>query len=408
MNISRRNLLTGATAGTLASLGPGLKVAFGAGPRDVLVVIFQRGACDWLQMLAPAGDANYIAARPSIRVQTAGNTPGIGLGSMGSTDFYLHSAAPELKALYDARSLAFVHATGLQTVDRSHFTVQDMMERGFADGETAIHSGWLARHMASLGGNLPVLSTIAASASTPTALLTNAATVAIANVQTFAVQGGTNNANLLRAMNQNGTGTQSTYKDLANETLNAVASVQSGLAGLDNSSAATAGYTNGALSQPLRSVAQLIKMNVGLTVATIDYGGWDMHNALPGEFNTRTLEFSRAINAFWNDITAYRSSVTVVTMTEFGRRLQENTSQGTDHGSASGMLVLGGNVNGGRIYGTWPGLAPNQLHTGDLAVTTDYRQVLAEILTKRHGETNLSTVFPTTNYAPLGIVNADS
>ena len=408
MKLTRRDLLSSAIAGTLTSVGPGLKVAFADSPRDVLVVIFQRGACDWLQMLAPAGDPNYIAARPSIRVQTTGANAGLGLGSMGSTDIYLSNAAPELKALYDAQSLAFVHATGLQTVDRSHFTVQDMMERGFQDGETAIHSGWLARHMASLGGNLPVLSTIAASSSTPTALLTDAATVAIANVATFAVQGGTANANLLRAMNQSGGATQSAYKHLANETLDAVTSVQAGLAGLDNSSAATAGYTNGALSQPLRSVAQLIKMNVGLTVATIDYGGWDMHNALVGEFNTRTLEFSRAINAFWNDITAYRSNVTVVTMTEFGRRLQENASQGTDHGSASGMLVLGGNVNGGRIYGTWPGLAANQLHSGDMAVTTDFRQVLAEILAKRHGETNMSTVFPTLNHAPLGIVNPNS
>ena len=240
----------------------------------------------------------------------------------------------------------------------------------------------------------------------PTALLTDTATVAIANVSTFSVQGGTTNANLLRAMNQSIGATPSAYKQLANETLSAVTSVQASLAGLDNSGAAAAGYTNGALSQPLRSVAQLIKMNVGLTVATIDYGSWDMHNSLVSEFNTRTVEFSRAINAFWTDIAAYRSNVTVVTMTEFGRRLQENTSQGTDHGSASGMLVLGGNVNGGRIYGTWPGLAPSQLYAGDLAVTTDYRQVLAEILTKRHGETDLSKVFPTVKYAPLGIVNA--
>ena len=406
MKLSRRNLLSGATAGTLASLGPGLNVAFGADTRDVMVVIFQRGACDWLQMLSPAGDSNYIAARPSIRVQTSGATAGIGIGSMGSTDFYLSNAAPELKALYDAGSLAFVHATGLQTTDRSHFTVQDMMERGFTDGEIAPHSGWLARHMASLGGKLPTLSTVAASSSTPTALLTDTATVAIANVSTFSVQGGTTNANLLRAMNQSIGATPSAYKQLANETLSAVTSVQASLAGLDNSGAAAAGYTNGALSQPLRSVAQLIKMNVGLTVATIDYGSWDMHNSLVSEFNTRTVEFSRAINAFWTDIAAYRSNVTVVTMTEFGRRLQENTSQGTDHGSASGMLVLGGNVNGGRIYGTWPGLAPSQLYAGDLAVTTDYRQVLAEILTKRHGETDLSKVFPTVKYAPLGIVNA--
>ena len=111
-----------------------------------------------------------------------------------------------------------------------------------------------------------------------------------------------------------------------------------------------------------------------------------------------------SINAFWTDMADYRDRITLVTMTEFGRRLQQNTNNGTDHGSASGMLVLSGNVNGGKIYGDWPGLAPTELNNGDLAVTTDYRQVLSEILVKRHGETNLDAVFPTVQYAPLGIM----
>ncbi len=147
-------------------------------------------------------------------------------------------------------------------------------------------------------------------------------------------------------------------------------------------------------------------MNIGVDVATVDYGGWDMHNALTGEFNTRTTEFSRAIAAFWKDMAAYRDRITLVTMTEFGRRMQENASQGTDHGSAAGMLLLGGHVNGGKLYGTWPGLAASELTTGALTVTTDYRQVLAEILVKRHGETALKEVFPTITYSPLGVLSA--
>jgi uncharacterized protein (DUF1501 family) len=146
-------------------------------------------------------------------------------------------------------------------------------------------------------------------------------------------------------------------------------------------------------------------MNVGVDVVTVDYGGWDHHNNLVNEFGARTVEFARALSAFWTDMANYRDRITLVTMTEFGRRFQENANQGTDHGSASGMLILGGNVNGGKIYGSWPTLAPAALDAGDLAVTTDYRQVLAEILVKRHAETKIGTVFPTLKYAPLGIVS---
>ena len=387
--LQRELLAGGAATGALATVAPGLKVAFAdTGATDVLIVLFQRGAADWLQMLAPAGDPNYIAARPTIRVPTTGNNPGIGLASLNGTDFYLSASAPELKALYDQGSLAFVHATGLTTVDRSHFTVQDMMERGFADADPRQNSGWLARHMASLGGKQPVLSTVASASSVPTSLLSDSGALAIANVSNFNVTGGDANAALLRQMNP---GT-SAYNKLAIETLNAITNVQSALKTVDNSTAATAGYTGGALSSSLRSVAQLIKMNAGLTVATVDFGSWDMHNSLVSEFATRTTEFSRAINAFWNDIAAYRNNVTLVTMTEFGRRLTENSSQGTDHGTASGMLVLGGNVNGGKLYGSWPGLAAKQLYAGDLLVTTDYRQVVSEILVTRHSEANLSRV----------------
>ena len=131
-----------------------------------------------------------------------------------------------------------------------------------------------------------------------------------------------------------------------------------------------------------------------------------MHNNLVPEFNQRTQEFSQAINAFWNDMAAYRDRITLVTMTEFGQGLYENTSRGTDHGAGSAMMVLGDNVNGGKIYGSWPGLVPNQLTDDSLTVTTDYRQVVSEILVKRHGATDTAAVFPTVNYAPLGVMKS--
>jgi len=403
MNLSRRRLLSGLSAGTGLALAPGLNVSFaaeGSVPRDILIVLFQRGACDWLQMLAPAGDPHYIAARTSIRVQTTGNTPGIGLATLDGVDLYLNASAPELKTLYDSGDLAFVHATGLYTDDRSHFTCQDNMEKGTADADAAQNNGWLARHTASVGATSD-LAIVSQGATNPTALLGEKAAVAIADPQQFNVSGGSANAAIIRLLNG---GAQSAYTSAALKTLSTVAEVQQNLVGFKDPSGA-AGYTNGALSTSLRAVGRLIRMNVGLDVVTVDYGGWDHHNNLVNEFGTRTVEFSRAIAAFWKDMEPFRDRITLVTMTEFGRRFQENANQGTDHGSASGMLVLGGNVKGGRVFGAWPGLAPAQLNSGDFAITTDYRQVLAEILVKRHTEKNLAAVFPNVAYQPLGILN---
>ena len=400
MNLTRRNLIEGAVAASVFStVGPGLRVAFGAdaASRDTLIVLFQRGAADWLQMLSPAGDPNYLKARPNIKAPA---TAAMGVGTMNGTDIFLSASAPELKALYDAGSLAFVHAAGMSTNSRSHFDCQDMMEKAAVDTEPKQSTGWLTRHMNSIGTGLPILSTLSSSSSVPVSLLGDNQAIAVGNSTSFNVSGGDANAKLIRSLNSG----NSSYEGKARETLDAVASIQLGLKTINTASSNAAGYTAGALSTALRSLAQMIKMNAGVTTATVDFGGWDMHNGLVNEFATRTVEFSRAINAFWKDMVDYQGKITLVTMTEFGRRLTENASLGTDHGSASGMLVLGGNVNGGKLYGTWPGLAPTQLTSGDLTVTTDYRQVLAEILATRHAEQNLASVFPTLKYAPLGIM----
>ncbi len=398
MNVTRREFFAGSAAAALTLYG-GARPAHAAG-RDTLVVIFQRGACDWLQMLAPAGDANYQKARPNIRVAP---TASLGVGTLDGVDFYVNQSAPELKALYDSGKLAFVHATGLYTVDRSHFTCQDNMERGTADADQKVTTGWLARHMNSIStqGNMAPLSALSSSSAIPTSFSGYPQTIAVGNASSFTVGGGDANALLLRNL---ATG-QTKYEAAARETLDAVSSLQVGLRSANTSTAANAGYTGGAMSNALRSLAQVIKMNVGLTSATVDFGSWDMHNALVNEFNVRGQEFSRSLAAFWRDIADFQNSVTVVTMTEFGRRFQENANQGTDHGAGSGMLVLGGNVNGGKIYGKWPGLAANNLQNGDFIVTTDYRQVLAEIMVQRHGEATLSNVFPSLKYAPLGIIS---
>jgi uncharacterized protein (DUF1501 family) len=165
-------------------------------------------------------------------------------------------------------------------------------------------------------------------------------------------------------------------------------------------------YEETEAGRALQTVARLIKMEIGLSVACVDIGGWDHHEQMPGRFATLIGQFARALATFWNDTAHYHNRLTVVVMTEFGRRLRSNKSNGTDHGHGGVMMALGGNIRGGAIYGLWPGLSSAQLDNGvDLAVTTDYRAVLAEILTKRRGAgSRIPSIFPgLTPKPPLGL-----
>jgi len=405
MTLSRRDVLRTASSGAaLAAVAPGLKVAFAqsAPTRDILIVLYLRGAADGLQMIAPAGDPNYIANRPTIRVRTDGTTPGLGIGTLQGVDFFLHPATSELKSLYDAKKLAIVHASGLRMQERSHFECQEFMELGINSGEQTPSEGWISRHLMNLDGKRPQLSTVAMSTNNPESLLGYKEAVAISNTSAFNVSGGDANANIIRALNSG----SSAYETTAIQTLDAIRAVQDGLRNLtvDNTNY---GYPGGSLTTSLRSLASLLRMNVNIEVAHIDMGGWDHHNNLNAEFNARATDLARSLGAFWREVANFQNRITLVTMTEFGRRFRENASAGTDHGSGGFMFVLGGNVNGGRIYGTWPGLAANQLFNGDLDCTTDYRRVMGEILAKRHGARRLDKVFPTVKYEPMGIVNGD-
>ncbi len=401
---TRRNFLNAtATAGIAGSLTPltaGVNAAFGAaGPaEDILIVVFLRfGACG-LTLVPPADDGIYHDLRPTIAVSAKDAMP---IGTLDGTPFFLHPNLKELKALYDAKSLAIVHAAGIHTESRSHFVSQDMMERASCDGEKPVTGGWLGRHMnarRAMGGALPA---ITAGAEVNIALQGYAGAVAVPNVLAlFTVLGGDASRSVIEAMNT-GAGAQVLS---GQSTLATLQTVKTRVATLPADDGNAAGYTTGALSTPLRTVAKLIKADVGLRVATVDFGGWDQHARLTQGINPLALELSQGLSAFWKDLKDHQGRLTVVCMTEFGRRVEENASGGTDHGSASVMFALGGAVNGGRIYGKWPGLKPGDLHAGDLAVTTDYRQVLQEILVKRRGETTPKAVFPTLAYDPLGLV----
>lgn len=407
--ITRRHFLNTATTSALAGscltpLSAGVNAAFGAAPgaaEDVLVVIFLRfGACG-LTLIPPADDGIYHDLRPTIGVSAKTALP---IGSLDGTPFFMHPNFAELKALYDAKSLAVVHAAGIHTESRSHFVSQDMMERAGADGERPVTGGWLGRHMNARRGGPTPLAAMSAGAEVNIALQGYPGAVAVPNVLAlFTVLGGDNSRKVIEAMN---TGSGPLVAS-GQSTLATLKTVQTRVATLPADDGNAAGYTTGALSTPLRSVAKLIKADVGLKVATVDFGGWDQHVRLTQGINPLALELSQGLAAFWRDLKDHQSRLTIVTMTEFGRRVEENANAGTDHGSASVMLALGGSVNGGRIYGKWPGLKPGDLHAGDLAVTTDYRQVLQEILVKRRGETTPKAVFPTLAYEPLGLVRGD-
>lgn len=417
MKLTRRNLLVGASSGALlATAGPGLRVSLAAESTsdEILVVLFARGGTDGLQLVAPANEAIYQDARPSIAVQPDGVNAGFALANgLDGVDFFLNPGASGLNDLYASGDLALIHAAGVPTENRSHFKSMDMMERGMADDETNLTSGWLTRHIETLTATRPLLSTVSTASNNPISLLGYPQAVSIPNVEDFNVAGGDVNAQVIAALNSG----DSAYQQVAQQTLEAINTVQTKLEDLNGNSGETEdegddsetgpAYTNGPLSGALRNLAQLIKMDVGLDVATVDHGGWDHHNNLVNEFGNQVTELSQSLSAFWEDVADYKDRISVVFMTEFGRRVYENASNGTDHGSGSVMMVLSGNANGGQMYGAWPGLTNTDLDNGDLAVTTDYRQVISELLAKRHNSPSLDTVFPTVPYNPLGLVNGD-
>lgn len=415
MKLTRRNLLLGATGGAfMASAGPGLRVSMAAESTsdEILVVLFARGGADGLQLVAPANLSSYQQARPSIAVQPTGTNAGFALANgLDGVDFFLNQGASELNDLYSSGDLALIHAAGVPTENRSHFKSMDMMERGLADNETNLISGWLTRHVETLTADRPLLSTVSTASSNPISLLGYPQAISIPDVQNFNVAGGDVNAQVIAALNSG----SSAYQQVAQQTIEAINTVQDKLEELnlntesDDDAGETEGpaYTNGPLSSALRNLANLIKMDVGLDVATVDHGGWDHHNNLVNEFGGQISELSQSLGAFWEDVADYKDRITLVFMTEFGRRLIENASNGTDHGSGSVMMVLSGNANGGRMYGDWPGIGSSDLDNGDLAVTTDYRQVISEVLAKRHNSPSLASVFPTVPYNPLGLINGD-
>lgn len=365
--------------------------------QDLLVVVFLRGGCDGLHLVAPVDDPHYVAARPGyLRVQERGEDTGLPLGNAPADfDFRLHASAPELKELYDNGDLAIIHACGLTNGTRSHFEAQTLMELGVANDKT-LKTGWLTRTLAtSQAATATRLPAVAINSGVPLSLLGSPTAVAINHLEDFTLPGKAHYAQVLQQLYQ---GNSAVHQSGA-RVLDAVGAIHSVAtpalwAELENADAYSEEFSE-ELGHGLRTIATLARLEVGLTTATIDYGDWDTHVEQGWQFYDRVRGLSKSLMGFYEDVRRYRDRVTVLVMTEFGRRLRTNESEGTDHGFGTVMLALGDRVNGGRIYGQWPGLATEQLDRGtDLAITTDFRTVLSEYLMKRTPGVDPATVFP--------------
>lgn len=370
---------------------------------DTLVVIFLRGAADALNMLVPHGEAAYYAARSLLAIPRPDD--GLALASQRTIDldgfFGLHPALGALLPAWQAGHLGVVAACGAPDESRSHFRAMELMERGVGD-ERGPASGWLGRHLATLNnGNASPLRAIGVGAFVPRSLLGAVPATALRSIADFHLNGDEQAVTHMRAaLTALYTGADS-FNVVGRETLAILDTLQK-LKPEAYTPANGAQYPESDLGRGLRQVATLIKAEVGLEVAAVDVGGWDTHFAqggAEGQMAGLLRDVAESLAAFYADMNAGLDELTVVMMSEFGRRLAENASLGTDHGHGSALWVLGGHVAGGQVQGAWPGLAPEQLiGPGDLAVTTDYRDILAEICAKRLNNPALRAIFP--NYTP--------
>jgi uncharacterized protein (DUF1501 family) len=378
-------------------------------PGQRLVVIFQRGAADGLNVVVPYREKNYYAMRPSIAIPQKQVLDLDGF-------FGLHPSLAALKPLYDQGQLAIVHACGSPDMSRSHFDAQDYMESG-TPGVKSTQDGWLNRALQSEDAcryarhlqEHTAFRALALGADVPRTLAGKIPAIALSNVNSFTVAGRGPNpspaADAFEAMYADSG--DRIFHAAGDETFEAVKMLRAANPA-QYTPAAGVYYPNSEFGNNMRQIAQLLKANLGVEAAFTDVSGWDTHQnqgSVNGQLANRLSDFSTSIAAFWHDLADEAGNVTLVTMSEFGRTARENGTGGTDHGHANAMFVLGGQVRGGKVYGRWPGLDNEQLNEGrDLAVTTDFRQVLGEVVTHTLGAENLESVFPGARLNPGGFL----
>lgn len=383
-------------------------LAAGSAPRGkVLVCIFQRGAADGLSMVPPHGDADYYKHRKEIAIARPAQAAGADAALELTDVFGLHPALAPLHPMFKAGQLAIVHACGSPSANRSHFDAQDFMEAGVVDNKS-VGDGWLNRLLLSADGSArSPFRAVSMTATVPRSLMGDHEALAIPDLRTFGVRGAA--ARILQPRMMDGASAASGFESLyagavdqvlqgtGKESFEAIAMLKKADPA-KYEAANGAKYPPGGLGRALAQIAQLIKAEVGVEIACAESGGWDTHanqGGATGQLAGRLTEFGQAIAAFHRDMGDRMADIVVLTMSEFGRTVRQNGNRGTDHGHATCFFVAGGAVNGGHVLGQWPGLATEKLFEGrDLAVTTDYRDIFAEIARKHLGSRELAKVFP--------------
>jgi uncharacterized protein (DUF1501 family) len=411
MNITRRVFLKG---GGIAMMGMSAMPSFlqraiaatAAPNKKKMVVLFQRGAMDGLNVVVPFGERNYYAMRPTISIpqpRSGGVDAAIDLDGF----FGLHPSLQPIEPLFHSGHLAIVQAVGSPDPTRSHFDAQDFMESG-TPGLKATDDGWLNRSLQSLPEEKPSpFRAVAFGPYLPRTLQGIAPAIAVPELKQFKMFGPQQTVE---------GGFEAMYAQTVDKALHGVG--QETFEAIDQLKKINpdtyqpengAQYPKGRFGQSLEEIAELFKADVGLEVAFLDSGGWDHHvneGGVQGQLSNLLRDLGQGIAAFHQDMGDRMEDVVFVSMSEFGRTARENGNRGTDHGHANCMFVMGGAIKGGKVYTRWPGMGEGQLYEGrDLAVTTDYRSVLSEILTKHLGNRDLTKVFPGFEAAPKNYLN---
>ena len=388
-----------------------------AAEKRTLVCVFLRGAADTLNMVVPYGDDQYYKSRPTLAIPAPSQNKEKDTTGLRLDDFYaFHPKLLPLLPAFNEGRLGIVQAVGTDNPTGSHFEAQDQMEHGEAYGRI-IGGGWLGRYLRTRGGvELTPLSAVAIGSTIPESLRgapTASAIESIDEVQIKTPLGDTGAvSSVLSAMYRAEVGVVS---ESGKTTLDLLKRVET-LRGAEYKPEGGAVYLNDSFAQGLKEVSRLLKASVGLEVACLDLGGWDTHffqGGSSGQQAELIWQLARGLAAFDADLISYRDRVTTLVMTEFGRRVYENGSLGTDHGRGFAVLALGHGINGGKVHGKWPGLAEeespgsntlNIAGPSGLKVLFDYRSVLSEVLTKILGHRDVSQVFPDFHPDPVGLV----
>jgi uncharacterized protein (DUF1501 family) len=380
----------------------------GNGRGKVLLVLFQRGAADALNVVVPHGEAAYYKMRPSIAVPRP--VSGSAATAIDLDGFFgLHPSLSPFKRLWDDGILAPVHAVGSPSNTRSHFDAQDYMESGTPDNK-GTRDGWLNRYLAvkgtcdecklddrhvDVGAKKAAFQAVSMTPQTPRILEGSAPTVAMNSLDEFTIRTNGSQADRIEALYR--TGNADVVHAAGGEMFEAMKILKTANP-QQYVPANGADYPRSPFGMHLKQIAQLIKADVGLEIAFADVGGWDTHvnqGGATGQLANRLADFSGSIASLVQDLGTRMADVTILTMSEFGRTARQNGNGGTDHGHATSMFVIGGDVKGRKVYGKWPGLEPEQLNEGrDLKLTTDFRSVFSEVAFKHLGAAKMEAVFP--------------